>query len=96
MSAAAKKGCTTAGHDGFPPVSIPDCSPNVNINGVGAVTVGHNSVSHSKPDNPPHAVTVSSGSATVFVNGKPLAKMGSACGCGDKIAGGCSGNVNVG
>lgn len=67
------------------------------INGEGAHCVGHGWEEHCNNDDPPecHTGKTSEGSSSVFVNGKPLARIGDAIDCGDIIATGSS-NVIVG
>ena len=65
-------------------------TPTVMIEGRPVLTVGAKVSSHGNPNNPKApgfnppcaASTISVGSATVMVNGKPMAHIGSICTCG--------------
>ena len=96
MGSAATVGSTTAGHDGYPPVTMPVGSPSVFINGKPALRQGDGGVTHTKPKSSPHEVVVSGGSSTVKINGVPAARIGDPCACGDVLAGGGSSNVSIG
>ena len=75
--------CT--GHDACNPVALIEASKNVMINGRGAGRVGDSYLSHSCPEHPPHTPHIANGSATVFVNGKSLARIGDAVDCGGSV-----------
>ncbi len=94
MPAAARLNDMTAGHGGFPPVSIIQGSPNVRINGRAAARVGDAVDSHSDGHDT-HQGTISQGSSSVFINGRRAARIGDAVSCGDSIATG-SHNVYIG
>jgi uncharacterized Zn-binding protein involved in type VI secretion len=95
MPAVVRKGDTCTGHGRYPPRANTGGSTDVFINGKGA---------HRKDDTwPPHGHTpppiigdiMASGSETVFVNGKPIARVGDDITCGSVAAAG-SGNVFAG
>lgn len=67
-------------------------SPNVNVNGVGAVRIGDIISSHG--DSPHDNAVMVTGSSTVFVNGIPLCRQGDVATCGHAISG--SSNVSAG
>ena len=82
MPNVALIGSMTAGACSAPPTAINQGSSNV----------GSGIVPHPRPKQSPHGGSVSSGSQNVFVNGKPIARIGDPISCGDKIATG-SGTV---
>jgi uncharacterized Zn-binding protein involved in type VI secretion len=82
-------------HPGYTPAVIMNGSPNVLINNIPATTVGsmisiHTLLAWPFPPCPPNPIVV--GSATVLVNGKPLARLGDKSGCGGIIM---QGSFNV-
>ena len=93
-SAAARQGDTCSGHGCFPPRASDTGSDNVFINGIPALRSGDHFVLHTCGDDV-HDGNVSSGSSSVFVNGQPLALIGSTISCGSVVAQG-SDNVFVG
>ncbi len=93
MAAIATLGSQCSGHDCFAPRPGAEASTNVKVNNIGVHTVGDAWNVH-QCDNDIHAGNVISGSSRVFVNGKPVARIG------DGIAGGCAsliaeGSTNV-
>lgn len=78
---------------GAPPSVAAAWSPNVFANSKNVVRQGDAFTVHSIP--PPHGRNVSSGSSTVYVNGKQAARIGDPLSCGANIATGSS-NVIVG
>ncbi|HRM74460.1 MAG TPA: PAAR domain-containing protein [Paracoccus sp. (in: a-proteobacteria)] len=68
----------------FPPTPSTEASPDVNIDGIPAVRQGDAYVPHACPTcpAPPHPRSLSGGSATVFINGKPAGRVGDAISCG--------------
>lgn len=94
MGNAAKVGDIGTDHDGFPPTKIISGSPDVFIDGLPAARVGDPLEAHDKPKHPKHPRAIAAGSATVFVNGQPLAFTGKGVSCGGVIIG--SGTVTVG
>lgn len=94
MAKAVKVGDTGTDHDGFPPTPVTAGSPDVKIDGMPAARVGDPLAPHSKPKHPPHGRSISSGSSTVFINGKPAALTGGSISCGGVTIG--SGTVNIG
>ena len=94
MAKAVKVGDIGTDHDGFPPTPVTAGSPDVKFDGVPAARVGDPLAPHDKPKNPPHGRSISSGSSTVFINGKPAAITGGAISCGGVTIGG--GTVNIG
>ena len=94
MPAAARKGDTDTGHDGFPPTPITSASPDVEIDGIPAARMGDALAPHDKPKSPPHGRAIAGGSSTVFINGQPAARVGDAVDCGGSIVVG-SGTVVI-
>lgn len=94
MTKGVKVGDVGTAHDGFPETPILSGSPDVKFDGQAAARVGDPLLPHSKPKHPPHPRTISSGSSTVFINGKPAAITGGEISCGGVTIG--SGTVNIG
>jgi len=94
MPAVARLGDTCTGHGCFPPRANDEASTDVFINGLGAHRVGDHWQTHCCGPSC-HDSTLAAGSATVFVNGKPLGRIGDAIACGSAVASG-SGNVFAG
>lgn len=90
MPQAARRGDNAGG-----PIAGP-CSPNVFINGRNASILGDNVTPHGpypKPDsNIVHqtALTIVSGSGSVFINGKPVVRIGDSVACGHSVSSGSS------
>jgi uncharacterized Zn-binding protein involved in type VI secretion len=87
---AATIGDIGTDHDGFPPTPIIEGSQDIIIDNKPAARVGDALAPHSKPGSSPHDRAISTGSTTVFFNGKPAAITGSEVGCGGVIIGGSS------
>ena len=84
MPAATRLNDQSAGHC-FNPRGNNQASDDVIINGRGAHRQGDSWPSHScGPAS--HSSITSGGSSTVFINGKPAARIGDALDCGDVIA----------
>jgi uncharacterized Zn-binding protein involved in type VI secretion len=81
----------SAGHDGYPP-RAPDsgAQSTVTINSILATVVGAH-----YPYHPDHDGRASTGSSTVFIEGKPIHRIGDDIDCGDVSAAG-SRNVFAG
>ena len=94
MPGIVRLGDGCSGHGCHPPRVNDSASSNVFINGLGAHRVGDHWVTHCCGNNC-HDGTMSGGSGKVFVNGKPLARVGDAISCGSVAAKG-SGNVFAG
>ena len=93
MPAVTRQGDSNTGHGAHPPVALVSGSPNVFVN---SIPCGRNSDPY-----PPHtdgidthAGNISGGSSTVFVNSKPIARVGDSVSCGGSVAAG-SPNVNA-
>ncbi|MCV6588045.1 MAG: PAAR domain-containing protein [Marinobacterium sp.] len=80
--------CT--GHGPCPPRLAEEGSPNVHVNSLPANCLGHAWAEHCK-----HKGYSASGSGTVFVNSRPLVRVGDDIDCGSKSAQG-SPNVHAG
>ena len=67
------------------------CSPDVFVNGIGVSRQDDNNTTHLLPDGddcPSHAAPITTGSTTVFVNGKGIGRVGDAItGCTSVSAG---------
>jgi len=94
MPAVARLGDTCTGHGCFPPRANDEASPDVFVNSLGAHRVGDHWQTHCCGPSC-HDSVLANGSSTVFVNGKPLGRIGDAIACGSAVASG-SGNVFAG
>ena len=95
MPAAARLGDYCTGHGCWPPRTGARASPNVYINGIQAHRLKDLWNVHCCPTDGCHPGEVASGSATVFINGRPAARIGDSISCGSYIAMG-SPNVSIG
>ncbi|MFV1598666.1 MULTISPECIES: PAAR domain-containing protein [unclassified Phaeobacter] len=86
MPKAARKTDSCTGHADFPSRPATGGSPNVEIEGLAALRQGDSWATHCNPEPLCHGASQATGSSTVFVNGKPLARVGDAVGCGSSIA----------
>lgn len=94
MPGVARLNDQCTGHGCFSPRPIVSASGNVNINGRGAARLTDALAVHCCGPSC-HDGKIAVGSGTVFVNGKPLARIGDDVNCGSVIAQG-SGNVFAG
>ena len=94
MAAAARLGDICTGHGCFPPRAGASASNNVFINSIRAHRLNDAWHVHCC-DGSCHASRVASGSGTVFINGRPAARIGDNIACGSLIAQG-SNNVFIG
>jgi len=93
MPAVSRLGDTCTGHGCWPPRPSTGASPNVFINAIAAHRQGDAWAAHTCPAIPEtHASVLAAGSATVFANGKQLARIGDPVACGSSIA---QGSANV-
>ena len=90
MAMAAKKGSSISGHDACGGTSVMTCSSNVFTEGGGLARVGDLGIPHGCKDHPAHPPIIANGSSSIIVNGKIVAKSGSACSCGCSVVSGCS------
>lgn len=95
MPAATRNGDQCTGHDACPPAPLVECSQNVRINKLGAGRAGDHYSAHSCLSHPGHQDTIAAGSSTVFINGRPAARIGDAVSIGGMVQDG-SGNVRIG
>lgn len=95
MPAATRKGDQCTGHDACPPVPLVEFSPNANINKLGAGRVGDHYSTHGCVSHPGHQDVIAAGSSTVFINGRPAARIGDAVSIGGTVRDG-SPNVRIG
>ncbi|TVU88630.1 type VI secretion system PAAR protein [Vreelandella titanicae] len=81
-------------HEKFPPTPVTAGSPDVFVDSKPVGRVGDPLEPHAKPNHPPHSRTISSGSTTVLINGRPAALTGGSVDCGGVTIG--SGSVIIG
>jgi len=97
MPAVTRVGDLSTGHEGYPPsaVTIPNNS-SVYANGILVAVQGGSFATHVKPKSPPHLEgadrVITGGSGTVFVEGKPVTRIGDDIADGDASA---QGSPNV-
>lgn len=89
MPAVVRMGDMCTGHACFPPRLNDGGSSNVFINGIGAHRQGDHWLLH-KCGKAIHDGTMQGGSGSVYVNGKPLARVGDMVSCGSAAAMGSS------
>ena len=87
---AVRLGDICSGHDGAPPRKCVEASPDVFIEGLGAHRQGDLWAVHVGHDG-----RLAKGSDTVFINGKPAARVGDMITCGSIAATG-AGTVFIG
>ncbi|MHC3749329.1 PAAR domain-containing protein [Stutzerimonas stutzeri] len=93
MPAVSRRGDNCTGHGCWPARPSTEGSPNVFINGIAAHRQGDAWAAHTCPTIPEtHASALAAGSATVFANGKQLARIGDPVACGSSVA---QGSPNV-
>lgn len=95
MPAATRQGDNCTGHDACPPVPLVEYSPDVSINGLGAGRAGDHYAAHGCISHSSHQDVIAAGSSTVFINGKPAARVGDSVSIGGSVQGG-SGDVFIG
>lgn len=88
MPAIAFYGCKCTGHDVYPPRPNDQASPNVFVNNLGVHRQGDHWAHHCSRSC--HDSVLSGGSSTVFVNGKPIGRIGDGVACGSLVAEGSS------
>lgn len=93
MPAVTRLGDACTGHGCWPPRPSTGASPDVFVNGIAAHREGDAWAPHTCPTIPEtHASVLAAGSTTVFVNGKPLGRIGDPVACGSSVA---VGSANV-
>lgn len=95
MAAVARLGDYCTGHGCWPPRPGIEASDDVFVNGIAVHRLTDAWAVHCCPSDGCHPGEVANGSATVFVNGKNIARVGDSVACGSLIAEG-SRNVNAG
>lgn len=98
MPKSTRLGDIGSGHScHFPPTPSITASPDVFVDGVPAVREGDAYAPHACPTcpAPPHPRSLSGGSGSVFINGKPSGRVGDAISCGGAADQGSS-TVNIG
>lgn len=76
MGGATRLGDYNSGHDSCKPVPLEECSSDVLINGKGAGRQGDKYLQHGCSDHPMHEDYITSGSSSVYINGKQAASIG--------------------
>jgi uncharacterized Zn-binding protein involved in type VI secretion len=94
MPAITRLGDSCTGHGCYPPRPSTGASPNVYVNGIAVHRQSDSWASHCCGD-PCHGGSLSSGSGSVYVNGKQCGRIGDPVSCGSAVAVG-SGNVFAG
>ena len=95
-----KDDVTTTGHGCSATTTVVGPSENVFVNSRGVERKGDPAAPHTIPNGAsppvcvPHSSVINSGSGTVFVNGKAIARIGDSCDAGAIVAG--SSNVFAG
>jgi uncharacterized Zn-binding protein involved in type VI secretion len=96
MPAVTRKGDNCTGHGCWPSRPSTGASPDVFVNGIAVHRQGDAWAAHTCPAIPEtHASVLAAGSATVFVNSKPIGRIGDPVACGSQVAAG-SPNVFAG
>ncbi len=95
MPAVTRKGDSCTGHGCFPARNSTQGSGDVFVNGIAVHRQGDSWASHGCAVCPPHGGALASGSASVYVNGQQIGRIGDPVSCGSRVAGG-SGNVFAG
>ncbi|MBB5515768.1 putative Zn-binding protein involved in type VI secretion [Rubricella aquisinus] len=95
MPAVTRAGDACTGHGPWPPRASTGGSGDVFVNAMPAHRLGDAWAVHCDPTPICHGGALASGSATVFVNGRALGRVGDPVSCGSSVAGG-SGDVFAG
>jgi uncharacterized Zn-binding protein involved in type VI secretion len=90
MPAVTRLGDLCTGHGGWPPRPNNQASPDVFVNNIAVHRQGDSWAIHCNSSC--HGGVTSSGSSTVFVNNKQIARIGDPVSCGSTIA---QGSPNV-
>ncbi|WP_227269835.1 PAAR domain-containing protein [Roseobacter weihaiensis] len=92
---AFRLGDAASGHDRCPPTTAIESSGDVFIEGLGVVRQDDSCGAHGCQRHSTHDRAVSGGSGSVFINGRPAARVGDAIDCGGAAAAGSS-TVGIG
>lgn len=95
MPAATRLGDLSTGHASWPARPNDSASNDVFINGIAAHRKDDHWATHCNPVPVCHDGVASTGSSTVFINGKAAVRIGDSISCGDTVAQGSS-NVFIG
>lgn len=98
MPKATRLGDIGSGHAcHFPATPAISASGNVYVEGIAAVRQGDAYAPHACPTcpAPPHPRSLSAGSGSVFINGKPAGRVGDNISCGGKADAGAA-TVSIG
>jgi uncharacterized Zn-binding protein involved in type VI secretion len=90
MPAVSRLGDLCTGHGCFPSRPSISASGNVFAQGLAVQRVGDAWASHGCATCAPHGGALAAGSSKVFVNGKPMARIGDPVDCGSLVATGSS------
>ena len=96
MPGSVRLGDLCTGHGCYGGRVNASASGNVMINSKGAHRIGDSWTPHGCAVCPPHGASQSSGSPTVFVNSRPLARIGDAIDCGSQNSTGSSNVITNG
>ncbi|AEO93380.1 PAAR motif of membran proteins [Bacillus phage G] len=94
MPGAVRLNDTCSGHDDFGSRPNNQASTDVFVNGRGAHRQGDSWAVHCNPVPSCHGGNAANGSPNVFVNGKPMCRIGDSVNCGSTMVNGSS-NVFV-
>lgn len=88
MPAPSYLGALCSGHETWPPRQSTSASNDVMVENKKALRKDDTYASHTQVVKPheTHSSVVTGGSTTIMVNGKPMARIGDAVGCGSVIA----------
>jgi uncharacterized Zn-binding protein involved in type VI secretion len=93
MPSVSRLGDQCTGHGCWPPRPSSGASADVYANSIAVHRQGDAWAAHTCPTIPQtHASNLAQGSATVFANGKPMARIGDPVACGSSVA---QGSANV-
>ena len=95
MPAVTREGDECTGHGAYPPRASTGGAGTVFVNNIAAHCVGDGWADHCDPKPDCHGGALGGGSGTVYVEGKPLGRIGDPVDCGSVVAGG-SHNVFAG
>lgn len=90
MPAVTRLGDICSGHGCFPSRPSVSASPDVFAEGIAVHREGDSWELHGCAVCAPHGGVLSSGSGTVFVNGKQIGRIGDPISCGSSVATGAS------
>lgn len=86
MPAVTRLGDLCTGHADWPPRPSIEASSTVKVNGIGVVRVGDAYAIHCNSEPECHGGVLAAGSATVYVEGRQLGRIGDPVSCGSSVA----------